>query len=261
MRQPLAIASETPLRSHWVVRTRAEVPPGSAWLGEAELAQLARLRFPKRRADWRVGRWAGKHALAQCLRERGIPPVLSAIEILPAPDGAPEARIAAVDLALSISISHSGDTGFAVACGGAIPLGCDVERVEKRSPRFVNDYFTPREALFVDHSPEASRPFLASLLWSAKESALKARRVGLRADTRTVEVRLAGDRFGGRCGLLTLRCVEPVETLRGCWWVANGFVYTIASSEALCEHAPVGDAGDWAVAEEGAGLPRPEVMG
>ena len=100
---------------------------------------------------------------------------------------------------------------------------------------------------------------LANLIWSAKESVLKARRVGLRADTRTVEVRLAGDRFGGRCGLLTLRCVEPVETLRGCWWVADGFVYTIASSEALCEHGPAAEAAHEAAAEEGAGLPVLEV--
>ena len=259
MQQPLAIATDNALRSHWVVRTRAEVPPGTAWLGDAERAQLARLRFPKRRADWRVGRWAAKHALAQCLRERGVRPVLSSIEILPAPDGAPEAHVAELDVALSVSISHSGDTGFAVAATGVVPLGCDVERVEKRSPRFVNDYFTPREALLVEHSPEASRPFLASLIWSAKESVLKARRVGLRADTRTVEVRLAGDRFGGRCGLLTLRCVEPVETLRGCWWVADGFVYTIASSEALCEHGPAAEAAHEAAAEEGAGLPVLEV--
>lgn len=256
MWQPLAVASEAALRSHWVVRTRSEVPSGTDWLGEAERAQLARLRFPKRRADWRVGRWVAKHAVAQCLRERGIRPVLSAIEILPASDGAPEVRVGALDLALTVSISHAGDTGFAVACGAAVPLGCDVERVERRSPRFVNDYFTPREALLVHQSPAASRPFLASLLWSAKESALKARRVGLRADTRTVEVRLAGDRFGGRCGLLTLRCSEPLETLRGCWWVANGYVYTLVSTEALCEHGPAADRPDWTVLEEGAGGSR-----
>jgi 4'-phosphopantetheinyl transferase len=254
MPQPQAVASESTLRSHWVTRTRAEVPPGTAWLGDAERAILSRLRFPKRRADWRVGRWAAKQVVAHCLRERGIRPVLSDIQILPAPDGAPEARVAGLDLILSVSISHSGDTGFAAACPAAVPLGCDVERVEKRSPRFVNDYFTPREALLVDRAPEASRPFLASLIWSAKESVLKARRVGLRADTRTVEVRLAGDRFGGRCGLLSMRCVEPVETLRGCWWVADGFVYTIASSEALCEHAAAGEGPEEGVGAEGPGL-------
>ncbi len=260
MGQLPAVTPEIALHSHWVVRTRAEVPPGTTWLSEAERAQLARLRFPKRRADWRVGRWAGKHAVAQCLRERGLHPLLPQIEILPAADGAPEVRTPGLELPLAVSISHSADTGFAVACGAAVPLGCDVERVEKRSARFVADYFTAAEALLVEHAPEASRPFLATLLWSAKESALKARRVGLRADTRSVEVRLAGDRFGGRCGLLTLRCSDPAEILRGCWWVADGLVFTMASAGALCEQAHAVEPGDQAAAEEGAGLPGPVIV-
>lgn len=260
MQQLLAAAAEATIRSHWVVRTRGEVPPGTAWLGDAERAQLARLRFPKRRADWRVGRWAAKHALAQCLRERGMRPVLSEIEILPAEDGAPEARLRGSAIDLAVSISHSADTGFAVACGAAIPLGCDVERVEPRSSHFVADYFTPRERTLVESSPEASRPFLASLLWSAKESALKARRIGLRADTRSIEVRLAGDRFGGRCGLLGIRCTEPVDTLRGCWWVAGGMVYTIASTESLCETAGTTERDDWPLIA-GDVPPGPEIVG
>ena len=36
--------------------------------------------------------------------------------------------------------------------------------------------------------PTASRPHLATLLWSAKESALKALRTGLTLDTKAVEV-------------------------------------------------------------------------
>ena len=77
-------------------------------------------------------------------------------------------------------------------------------------------------------------PPQATLIWSAKESALKARRTGLRADTRAVEVRLAGDRPGGRAGLLSIRCLEPEERLRGCWWVADGYVFTIVAAGGAC---------------------------
>ncbi len=224
-------------RGHWVVRTRAEVPRERDWLSAGERAQLARWHFPKRRADWRVGRWAAKHAIAECLRGRGLHPALSDIEVLPAPDGAPEATVTGVDVPVAISISHAGGMGFAVACDAAIALGCDIERIEPRSARFVRDYFTPAETFLVERAPEASKSFLATVVWSAKESALKARRTGLRADTRTIDVRLAGDRAGGHCGLLSLRCVEPVQKLRGCWWVADGFVHTIAAEEGACEPA------------------------
>ncbi len=222
-------------RGHWVVRSRTEVPRERDWLGAGERAQLARWHFPKRRADWRVGRWAAKHALAECLRARGFHPPLCEIEVLPAADGAPEVHLATLDVILAVSISHAGGLGFAVACEGPVALGCDIERIEPRGGRFVGDYFTPAEARLVERAPEPTRPFLATLVWSAKESALKARRTGLRADTRTIEVRLAGDRAGGRCGLLSLRCTDPVEKLRGCWWVGDGFIHTIVTGDDACD--------------------------
>jgi phosphopantetheinyl transferase len=240
---------EPPRPGRWAVRARAEVPRERDWLSPGERAQLARWHFPKRRADWRVGRWAAKHALAECLRARGLHPALADMEILPASDGAPEARVSGVDLPLAISISHAGGLGFAVAYVGEVALGCDIERVEPRSVRFVQDYFTAAETRLVERAPEASRGFLATLLWSAKESGLKARRTGLRADTRTIEVRLAGDRPGGRCGLLTLRCVEPVQRLHGCWWVADGFVHTIVADEAACDPC------EWCLGYHGTGEP------
>ncbi len=238
---------------HWAVRSQAEVPPGTDWLAPAERAVFARLRLPKRRADWRVGRWAAKQALAECLRQAGVLPRLADIVVLAAQDGAPEAQIAGTRLKLGVSLSHSGGLGFAVAGTDSVPLGCDIERVEPRSPGFVHDYFTAEEAAFIQRSPPATRPFLATLLWSAKESALKVRRQGLRADTRSVEVHLAGG-HGGHFGALSLRCTEPVATLHGCWWVADGFVHTIAGPGELCapgrwqdEHdeVPFGDGSPW----------------
>ena len=70
-------------------------------------------------------------------------------------------------------------------------LGCDLELVEPRSDRFVADYLTAAEQqLVLGAGPE--RDLVANLIWSAKESALKVLRVGLRRDTRSVEVTLDG---------------------------------------------------------------------
>ena len=69
-----------------------------------------------------------------------------------------------------------------------ITFGCDLETVEPRSDAFVADYFTVDERNLIARSSKQERPLLLALLWSAKESALKALRVGLRFDTRCMSV-------------------------------------------------------------------------
>ena len=49
----------------WLTRSLADVPVGRRWLSEPRAARsLAGLRTAKRRADWRLGRWAAKAAVA-----------------------------------------------------------------------------------------------------------------------------------------------------------------------------------------------------
>jgi 4'-phosphopantetheinyl transferase len=67
-------------------------------------------------------------------------------------------------------------------------IGCDLEKIEPRSNAFVGDFFTEEEQEVVTCATSDDRPLLANLIWSAKESALKALGVGLRADTRSVWV-------------------------------------------------------------------------
>ena len=69
-----------------------------------------------------------------------------------------------------------------------VEMGCDLEMVEPRSDAFVADYFTVEEQALVARASTADRTWLLALLWSAKESALKALHEGLRLDTRSVVV-------------------------------------------------------------------------
>ncbi len=69
-------------------------------------------------------------------------------------------------------------------------VGCDVELVEPRSDAFVRDYLTQSEQRLVGAAGPAA-DVAANLVWSAKESALKALGTGLRRDTRSVEVAVA----------------------------------------------------------------------
>jgi hypothetical protein len=110
------------------------------------------------------------------------------MEILQAKDGAPDVFVGGYAAAVTISLSHS--SGMAI-CAVAPPnthLGCDVELVEPRSHEFVTDYFTAEEQAEVARASEERRDQVVTLFWSAKESALKALRAGLRLDTRSVIV-------------------------------------------------------------------------
>jgi 4'-phosphopantetheinyl transferase len=214
---------------YWLAQTAQDVPAGNAWLSAREALRLDGMRFPKRRADWRLGRWTAKCAVSAYLNLPRHPEALAAIEVWPAPSGAPEIHIANRPAAVTISLSHSGCSGFCAVAGPGTELGCDVETVEPRSRAFLADYFTPEEKLLVARTPAAERDRLLTLLWSAKESVLKALRCGLRSDTLCVSTvpvdalpphpewrPLSSTHTGGR-------------TFHGWWRETNGLVWTLVA--------------------------------
>ncbi|HSD65360.1 MAG TPA: hypothetical protein VLF95_01595, partial [Vicinamibacteria bacterium] len=73
----------------WLSQGMADVPADDAWLAPREAAWVGRMRFPKRRSEFRLGRWTAKRALALCLGRGDSAAELRAIEIDRAPDGAP----------------------------------------------------------------------------------------------------------------------------------------------------------------------------
>jgi 4'-phosphopantetheinyl transferase len=172
----------------WLEQSVADVPNCDDWLSDAETSCLNGLRFPKRRSDWRLGRWTAKHAIAAYLNLSCARDALVAIEIRKAPSGAPEAFLEGESAGVGISISHRADLAACAVAPSGVMLGCDVELVEPRTPAFIADYFTPKEQAMIASAEVSECDRLAILLWSAKESALKALEVGLRFDTRSVEV-------------------------------------------------------------------------
>jgi 4'-phosphopantetheinyl transferase len=175
----------------WLEQTESEVPKDDAWLSARESECLARMRFPKRRRDWRLGRWTAKLAVAGCLGRSENVPRLAEIEILAAASGAPEVFWNRRPARVSISLTHrEGRAACAVTASGT-PLGCDLELVESRSTAFLTDYFSAEELALLGQTAAVDE--LATILWSAKESALKALRTGLRMSTLDVIVTKLGD--------------------------------------------------------------------
>jgi 4'-phosphopantetheinyl transferase len=173
---------------YWFEQSERDVPTTDDWLSDAELLRMARLRIPKRLADWRLGRWTAKCAVAAALKLPNDLRALKQIVVAAAPTGEPEVVIASGGPAITISLSHRGGLAACAFALGTLSLGCDLELIEPKSEGFIADYFTAEEQNLVAQTAAVARPLLASLIWSAKESALKAMHVGLRGDTRSVAV-------------------------------------------------------------------------
>lgn len=174
----------------WHSQGMSDVPANDGWLSPGEARWVARMRFPKRRSEFRLGRWTAKQALALSLgRPRSRDEDLRAIEIDRAPDGAPSPLVEGRPAPAAISMTDRADQAVCVVGPPGTSLGCDLELVEPRSDSFVADYLTARERRIVDDATtEEERHLLANLIWCGKESALKVLRTGLRRDTRSVEV-------------------------------------------------------------------------
>lgn len=209
----------------WLLAAAREVPEDDGWLGPAERLTLGTLRFPGRRETWRLGRWTARQAIAAYLG--GVP---GSIEIRNAADGAPEALLDGEPAPVAISFSHrAGRAACAVAPAGTA-LGCDIELVEPRSDGFVRDFFTAAERQRVEQADPQERPLLANLIWSAKESVLKAQRTGLRADSRSVEISLPPG--GGAEWTPFLAVAGARRTFHGWWRRLDDLVITVAADPA-----------------------------
>ena len=210
----------------------AEVPEDDSWLDPEEAERARRFKVPGRRVDFRLGRWTAKHAVAAWLAQLGENcEDLSKIAVRTSQGGAPRVLLDGEPAPLEVSFSHrDGRAACAVAPAGT-RLGCDLERVEPRTELFVHDYFVPAEIELVQQAPVEERPLLANLLWSAKESALKALKTGLREDTRSVEVRLLKGTQGGWSRLEVVR-PGTGEIFRGWWRREGGWVLTVVANPA-----------------------------
>jgi phosphopantetheinyl transferase len=176
----------------WLEQTESDVPPGHEWLSGNEDILLEGLHVAKRRADWRLGRWTAKCAVAAYLKLRVPLAGLKEIEICARPSGSPQVMLATGPAPAEISLSHSGGVAVCAVTGPGAAIGCDLEMVEAHSAAFLRDFFTDQEQVEIARAPASHQRSLVATLWSAKESALKALQEGLRLDTRSVSVRLRG---------------------------------------------------------------------
>ena len=151
---------------------------------------------PDRRFLWILARIAGKCAIMELLRKQGEAAQqldLSEIEITSDKNGAPVAHIPAAAATraahLNVSLAHSGS--MAAAAAAFSPIGIDVEALA-RVPEFGwAKIAVESEMKLIEGAPHRISGLATPLLqlWTAKEAASKAARVGL-ADGGLVRWRL-----------------------------------------------------------------------
>jgi 4'-phosphopantetheinyl transferase len=217
-------------RLYYFEQTTSDVPQDNSWLSPREQGRLNQFRFEKRRCDWRLGRWTAKQAVAAYFEMRSDPAALRNIEIVPAASGAPEVFLADRPVMPVISLSHCDGVALCAVADAGTMLGCDVEAVDPRTDTFVADYFTAEEQTLLTQSHAAMRWMLATLLWSAKESALKALGEGLRLDTRSVSVSLeATSPAEDQWQPLRVRYLDR-QVFEGWWRRTGNLIRTLAAA-------------------------------
>ena len=228
---------------YWFEQIAADVPAGEDWLGAKEVSHLHTLRFPKRRADWLIGRWTAKNAVAIFFSLGRAHQALSSIEIRPSPSGAPQVFLKNVLADVTVSLSHRAGIGLCALAPSGVSLGCDLETIEPHGDAFPVDYFTPEEQVLVTHAPTIADSLRAlTLLWSAKESALKALGEGLRLDTRSVVVRFPGisEKFSQSTDWRPLQVHYRPDVIFHGWWNQSGeFLRTIVALPAPTPPIPL----------------------
>ena len=159
--------------------------------------------------------------------------------LLAADDGAPTAFGDSKPLPFNLSISHTDDTSLCVLAESEITPGCDLERIEPRSPAFVDTFFTTLEAATVAAADRTDRDLLTNLIWSAKESTLKALRCGLREDTRSVEVAVSFQQHAG-WGSFEVASKLRNEVFHGHWKRMGDLLATVVSQQSVSDLIDLG---------------------
>ncbi len=158
------------------------------WLSKQEKQHYQNFRFTKRRDAWLMGRWAAKKLLSSVYPSfNGV--AMNEISILNEANGSPTLLVYGFRVPGVLSLTHR--EGLACAAwvnGDAVKIGIDLEFVETKADVFIRDYFTAQESQLVFAAQPSQRALAASLVWSVKESLLKALQTGLRLDTRDVAV-------------------------------------------------------------------------
>lgn len=219
----------------WLKQSLQDIPDNREWLHNSEKKVLSGFKFSKKRNDWLLGRWTAKNAVKHFLGATHPGLSHTSVEIIAAEDGAPEVYHKGNHLPAYISLSHSNGTGICAVSSPDVKIGCDLEKIEPRSQFLVNDHFTKHEQKLISTNDRDLKALWTNLVWSAKESALKTLREGLRIDTLRIEVDFNRQFDRDNWNKLKATFLDGQMEFKGSWQYTSEFVLTILSNQESIE--------------------------
>jgi phosphopantetheinyl transferase len=212
-------------RVYWSIADEASIDCRTSYLSKAEQSIFDGFRFDLRRDSFLAGRWVAKRLIQNVLLPDKS---FCEISILNESSGKPYAVYDGERLDGELSISHAGKWAAAALSVDGLSVGVDIEVTTPRSSAFVVDYFSSGEcALLNDRTDKYD--LNVTVIWSAKESMLKALGLGLRLDTRRVRVTSIGfHRGSGSDGWNPLGLESDNSVWVGCWRQINEVVLVCA---------------------------------
>lgn len=151
------------------------VAQGTDWLTATEQRRLQAITLDARREAFLAGHWQARRAAAAWLQlEAGR------IALERHPDGRPRLCVDGADVALQVSLSHSGEW-LAVVLADA-PVGVDIElpRRDRDWEALARFVFSPEELRRLRDGDAAARARLFHAFWTLKEARGKRSGEGLR---------------------------------------------------------------------------------
>jgi 4'-phosphopantetheinyl transferase len=201
-----------------------------------EMVKLAGLRFPRRRNDWMIGRITAKQLYR---RSPGFPGKVEEdrnISVRNEADGAPyffheeTGRLPGM-----LSISHRDEQAFCAWSADAdLKFGVDLEKIEPRGDIPLDVYFSVQEQMTARSLALDQQDAWITLVWSIKEAVLKGRGIGLRVDTRRIEViEIQGSISDADARWRPFRVVDRGDEWNGFWRRRGDLFLTIAGAHGL----------------------------
>lgn len=220
------------LACHYLTQDERDLPAGLDWLSARERDLLSGVAEHGGGRDWLLGRWTAKQAIAarRLPGARRLP--LARVEILATPDGAPEVFVGAVAAPYALSIAQRAGRALCALTARGNAVGCDLEVVAPHDAVVAARAFTDEELALVRAAPAAARDGLATALRSAKTSALKLLREGMRLQAMVAEVVLGEASEGETWAPLVVESPEHRCLLPGWWRPQEDVVLTLVSAAA-----------------------------
>lgn len=162
-------------------------------LSKRELFWFEKIDYSKRRDDWLLGRYATKLLVARFWEELNNEQItLSGIELIPRNKDKPVVILKrSFALEYDTSLSHTDECAVAaVATSRTTKIGIDIEKIKTfHSP--VLSYFLSEKEIKQKANYSCSTDAFYTTLWTLKEAALKALRIGINGSFKETEVSMS----------------------------------------------------------------------